>query len=103
MSKQRVSFLVSIKVIVFLSVLGTTLPAYSGPTEKSGLPQGPPAKGVSDQECNDSVVGKGDSKCLPKEAGNPKKKVVKKAGTAAALGVAGKKVSSDIKDKVSED
>ena len=79
------------------------MPAFSGPKENSDLPGNISEKNVSDQDCNDDAVGKKDSKCLPKEGGNPKKKVIKKAGTAAAAGVAGKKVSNIVEDKISGD
>ena len=58
---------------------------------------------MSDKEYDDGVLAKGGSECVPKETGKAKKKVAKKAGTAAAVGVAGKKISSGIGDKVSGD
>ena len=98
MSKPLLTIIKLMNISFFLLILLVAVPVHSGPKERSDLSQSPPAKGLSDQECDEAVVGKGDSKCLPKEAGKPKKKVVKKAGTAAAIGVAGKKVSGVVGD-----
>ena len=91
------------KALLLLIILLVAVPVYSGPKEKVDQPQGIPVEVLSDQECDKGVAGKGESKCVPKEIGTAKKKVVKKAGTAAVVGVAGNKASSGIKDKVSGD
>lgn len=93
-------------ILFFLLILLVAVPAHSGPKEKGDQSQDGPVKVLSDQECDKGIVAKGSSECVqnvPKETGTAKKKVIKQAGTAAAVGVAGKKVSSGIKDKVSED
>ena len=43
----------------FLLILLVAVPVHSGPKERSDLSQSPPAKGLSDQECDEAVVGKG--------------------------------------------
>ncbi len=85
-------------IIAILLIFAVAAPVYAGPKKKVDQPKGVPAQTLSDEDCGKAVKGKGNSKCGPKEAGNVKKKVVTKAGAAAAVGVAGKKVSSGLKD-----
>lgn len=88
-----------INVIALLLILTVVAPAYSAPKPKVvDKSPGGPVEVLPDQECGKGVVGKGDSKCGPKETGTVKSKVVKKAGAAAAVGVAGKKIPAVIKD-----
>lgn len=103
MSKPIFIFNKVTSITFLLLILLMAVPVYSGPNDKGKQPQGYSTKVLPDQECGKGGLGQDDSKCVPKEAGTAKKKIVKKAGTAAAVGVTGKKVSSGIGDKISGD
>ncbi|GEM_PF-5780761 len=100
--------------LLFISLLLTTLlvtsPAWSASGKKSAA-KNSPAGVVLNQEDNKSVLDKKDLKSQNDDKGvqdskdlkngkkdgkSVKKKAVKKAGTAAAVGAAGKKVTSTI-------
>ena len=98
MSKRTQILARLMNVIAILLIFAVAGPVYAGPKKKVDQPKGIPVQALSDEDCGKGITGKGNSKCGPKETGSVKKKVVKKAGTAAAVGVAGKKVSSILKD-----
>lgn len=85
-------------VIAVLLIFAVAAPVYAGPKKKADQPKGNPVKTLSGEDCGKGVIGKGDSKCGPKDTGSVKKKVVKKVGAAAVVGGAGKKVTSGLKD-----
>lgn len=86
-------------VIAILLIFAVVTPVYAGPRKKVDQPKEITAQVLSGEDCGKGIKnGKGKSKCDPKETGSVKKKVVKKAGTAAAVGVAGIKISPSLKD-----
>lgn len=89
-------------MLITIAVLPTALPAWSGSSDK------PSVRGAAK---NDKSIKKDDEKNLDRQitdegvkdrddkGGNTvKKKVLKKAGATATIGVAGKKVKSKIND-----
>jgi hypothetical protein len=85
---------------ILLSALFVTYPAWSGPGNKPSVekPAGNVVMGKGDNKVEDrdgEKTGKKDGS--KKDGDSVKKKAVKKAGTAAAAGVATKKVTSTIK------
>lgn len=94
MHKKIVSIIYSASTLIFIiAYLGAT-PACSAPADKKMETQKPADKGEKEL---------GDLKDRSKGKEPVKKKVVKKAGTAAAVGVAGGMVASGIKGKVTKD
>lgn len=94
MHKKLFSFICSVSTFILIIVCLGVAPAWSTPSDKKTEIQKPADKDmVKPGNLEDGVKGK-DS---------VKKKAVKKAGTAAAIGVAGAKVNSGVKGKVKKD
>ena len=91
MNKKTVSIICSVSAFVFITA-GLSVPsAWSAPGDKKPAIQKPAGKDAKERvDLKDGGKGKE----------SVKKKAVKKAGTAAALGVAGTKVKSGVKGKV---
>ncbi|MCD6188233.1 MAG: hypothetical protein J7K09_08700, partial [Desulfuromusa sp.] len=90
---KTVSIICSISALVFITGYLSVPLAWSAPGDKKPAIQKPADKDV--KELGDLKDGKKGKKSV-------KKKVVTKAGTAAAIGVAGAKVKSGAKGKVSK-
>ncbi|MFT5731329.1 MAG: hypothetical protein ACI8PB_005530 [Desulforhopalus sp.] len=91
MHRKLFSFICSVSTFILITVYLGAPPAWSAPSDKKPEIQKPADKDViKPGNLEDGVKGK-DS---------VKKKSVKKAGTAAAIGVAGTKVQSGVKGKV---
>lgn len=94
MHKKLFSFICSVSTFILITVYLGATPAWSAPSDTKPEIQKPAGKDViKPGNLEDGVKGK-DS---------VKKKAVKKAGTAAAIGVAGTKVQSGVKGKVKKD
>ena len=94
MHKKIFSFICSVSTFILITFCLGAAPAWSAPSDKKTEIQKPVDKDVIQPgNLEDGVKGK-DS---------VKKKAVKKAGTAAAIGVAGTKVQSGVKGKVKKD
>jgi len=94
MHKKLVSIICSVSTLVLISAYLGVTPAWSAPDDKKTKIQKLTAQGSSEPvDLKDGNKGKKPVK----------KKAVKKAGTAAAVGVAGAKVTSGVKGKVIKD
>ncbi len=83
-------------LLFFFAGLSSKPDALAGPAQKKKtdvLTDGPSLIGLPD--VTEKVPGPGENN---REKPSPKKKAIKKAGTAAAVGVAGSKVKSALKD-----
>ena len=77
----------SMSVFFLITIFPGTMPAWSAPGDKKQVPLDSPDKSVLDLE--ESKTGKKGGKSV-------KKKVLKKAGAAAAVGMVGKKATSGV-------
>ena len=94
MHKKLVSIICLVSTLVLITAYLGVTPAWSAPGDKKPEIQKPTDKGASEPvDLKDGNKGKKPVK----------KKAVKKAGTAAAVGVAGAKVQSGVKGKVIKD
>lgn len=94
MYKKSFSILCSVSTLVLITAYMGVTPAWSAPGDKKPEIQNPTDKGASEPvDLKDGNKGKKPVK----------KKAVKKAGTAAAVGVAGAKVTSGVKGRVIKD
>ena len=82
----------SLSVLLLITSFLISSPAWSGPGDKKQPVQGSLDKGVLEQKNVKSDKG----------GKTAKGKIVKKVGTTAAVGVAGKKVTSIIKPNIKE-
>ena len=77
---------------------------FAAPGDRKGPSAEPAIEAMKEDDCgrngNKPCNELGDSPDLKSEKGSPKKKIVKKAGAAAAAGVAGKKITENIGDKI---
>ena len=94
MHKKIVSIICSASTFIFLTAYLGVTPACSAPVDKKTEIQKPADKSKKEL---------GDLKDGSKGKEPVKKKVVKKAGTAAVVGVAGGMVTSGVKGKVTKD
>ncbi len=92
MKKLTFLFVRSVSVLLLITTFLISSPAWSGPGDKEQPIQGSLDKGALKQE---NV--KSDKSEKP-----AKKKIVKKVGTTAAVGAAGKKVTSKTKPNIKE-
>ena len=94
MNKKIVLIICSVGVLVLITGYLSAPPAWSAPGDRKPEIQKPGDKDTKEP---------GDLKDRSKGKEPVKKKVVKKAGTAAAVGVAGGMVTSGVKGKVTKD
>ena len=94
MNKKIVSIICSASAFILITGYLSASPAWSAPGDKKPEIQKPGDK---------DAKGPGDLKDGSKGKESVKKKAIKKAGTAAAVGVAGAKVKSGVKGKVTND
>ena len=94
MHKKLVSIICLVSTLVLITVYLGVTPAWSAPGGKKPAIHKPIDKGI--QEPGDLKDGNKGEKPV-------KKKAVKKAGTAVAVGVAGAKVQSGLKGKGTKD
>lgn len=93
MYKKISPFICSVSSFILITVYLGTTPVWSAPSDKNTEIQKSADKDVIKPDgLKDGVKGKE----------SVKKKAVKKAGTAAAIGVAGAKVQSGVKGKVTK-
>ena len=91
MGKRIISIICSIGVFLLIAIFPEVMPAWSAPGDKKQIRQESPDKSVLDLE---------DTKPGEKSEKSVKKKVVKKAGAAAGVGVVGKKATSEVKKRL---
>ena len=87
MEKRIILMVCSVSVFFLITIFPGALPAWSAPGDKKQIRQESPDKNILDLE--ETKPGKKSEKSV-------KKKVVKKAGAAAAVGVVGKKATSGV-------
>ncbi len=87
MGKKIIPIVCSVSVFVLLTIFPGAIPTWSAPGETKQVLQNSPDKSVLDRE--EPKTGKKGEKSV-------KKKVLKKAGAAAAVGVVGKKATSGL-------
>ena len=92
MKKSAHIVVCSISVLFLITSFLISSPAWSGPGDKKQPVQGSLDKDVLDKE---NVISNKGGKTA-------KGKVIKKVGTTAAVGVAGKKVTSEIKPNIKD-
>ena len=88
--------------VVILTLFVVT-PSVSAPRDKNKSPKSSKEKVVSGQQNKKDFDVSSSRDSGKKNEKNVKKKVVKKAGGAAAVGVAGKKINSGIKGSKKDD
>jgi len=94
MHKKLFSFICSVSTLVLITVYLGATPVWSAPSDKKPEIQKPADKDViKPDDLKDGVKGKESAKT----------KAVKKAGTTAAIGVAGVKIKSSVKGEVKKD
>ncbi len=94
MHKKLFSFICSVSTLILITVYLGATPVWSAPSDKKPEIQKPADK---------DVIKPGDLKDGGKGKESVKEKAVKKAGTAAAIGVAGTRVQSGVMGKVTKD
>ena len=94
MYKQTLVIICSVSSLVLLVATLNATPAWSAPRDKK-----PEIRKTTDKGTKDL----GDLKDGRKGKKSVKKKMVKRAGAAAAVGLAGAKVKSGVKGKVKKD
>ena len=94
MHKKLFSFICSVSTLILITVYLGATPVWSAPSDKKPEIQKPADK---------DVIKPGDLKDRVKGNESVKEQAVKKAGTAAAIGVAGARVQSGVMGKVTKD
>lgn len=93
MHKQKISIICFLITLVLLAAILSSTPVWSGASDKK--PEINKSTDIAAKELTTLKAG-GEGKR------SVKKKAVKKAGTTAAIGIAGAKVKSGVKGKVTK-
>ncbi len=87
MGKNIISLVCSINIFFLIAIFPAAMPAWSAPGDKKQIRQESPDKSIVDME---------ETKAGNKGEKSVKKKILKKAGAAAAVSVVGKKAASGL-------